>query len=98
MSLAATRRGSTHYIMRSVLHDGVMVMPYKGERDAILAKPAVPFARVLKENAEKLGYTYGDYLVALAAEALDMPQYSPPSRHRRADQLDLPEEASTRAA
>lgn len=95
---AKTRRGSSHYIMRSVMQHGDMVMPYKGERDAILAKPAVPFARVLKENAEKLGFTYGDYLVALAAQALDMPQYTPPSRHRREDQLDIPQEASTRAA
>jgi hypothetical protein len=75
-----------------------MPMPYKGERDAILAKPAIPFAVILKENAEKEGLTYGDYLVALAAQALDMPQFAPPARHPRADQLAFPEEANTAAA
>lgn len=75
-----------------------MPMPYKGERDAILAKPAVPFAAILKENADKEGFTYGDYLVALAAQALDLPQFAPPSRRRRADQLAFPEEATTAAA
>lgn len=75
-----------------------MPMPYKGERDAILAKPAVPFAAILKENADKQGLTYGDYLVALAAEALDMPQFAPKPRHRREDQLDIPREADSAAA
>lgn len=75
-----------------------MPRPYKGDRDAILAKPAVPFAAILKENAMKQGLTYGDYLVALAAEALGMPQFAPTPPRKRGDELDLPEEAPSAAA
>lgn len=75
-----------------------MSMPSKGERHAILAKPAVPFAEILKENADKQGLSYGDYLVALAAEALEMPQFAPKPRRRREDQLDMPREVDSAAA
>jgi hypothetical protein len=72
--------------------------PSKGQRDAILAKPPGPFAAILKENAEKNGYSYGDYLLALAAQALEMPQFAPAPARPRADQLKFPEEAATAAA
>ncbi|MFB8191330.1 hypothetical protein ACFC14_18585 [Microbacterium sp. NPDC055988] len=72
--------------------------PSKGERDAILAKPPIPFALILKENAAKEGYTYGDYLLALAAQALEMPQFSPAPQHNRAEALQFPKEARTAAA
>lgn len=72
--------------------------PSKGQRDAILAKPPVPFAAILKENAEKNGYSYGDYLLALAAQALEMPQFAPEPARNRAEQLQFPQEASTAAA
>jgi hypothetical protein len=72
--------------------------PSKGERDAILAKPSVPFAVILKANAAKGGYSYGDYLVALAAQALNMPEYTPTPQHNRAETLQFPKEAGTAAA
>jgi hypothetical protein len=71
--------------------------PSKGQRDAILAKPPIPFAAILKENAEKNGYSYGDYLLALAAQALEMPQFAPEPARNRAEQLHFPQEASTAA-
>lgn len=72
--------------------------PSKGQRDAILAKPPVTFGAILKENAEKNGYSYGDYLLALAAQALEMPQFVPQPSHSTAEQLRFPQEASTTAA
>jgi len=72
--------------------------PSKGKRDAILAKPAESFGAILKENAEKQGYTYGDYLLVLAAQALDMPQFAPSPSRNRAEQLPFPKEATTAAA
>ena len=45
-----------------------------------------------------MGLAYGEYLVALAAEALNMPQFAPAPPRDRASELDIPEEASTRAA
>ena len=72
--------------------------PSKGERDAILAKPPVAFGAILKQNADEMGLAYGEYLVALAAEALNMPQFAPALPRDRASELDIPEEASTRAA
>lgn len=52
--------------------------PSKGERDAIMAKPPLDFGKLLREKAKELGYeSNGDYIVALCAEALNLPEYSP---------------------
>lgn len=75
-----------------------MGRPSKGERDAILAKPPVAFGRILKEKADEQGLPYGEYLVALAAQALNMPQYAPASERDSSNQLDIPKEARKRAA
>lgn len=75
-----------------------MGRPSKGERDAILAKPPLAFGAILKQRADELGLSYGEYLVALAAQALDMPHFAPPLPRDRTSELDLPEEAATRAA
>ena len=68
----------------------------KSERDAILAKPPLDFGKILKRNAKARGLSYGEYLVLLAAERLDLPQYAPhPSKGRRSD---VHEEAHAKAA
>jgi len=72
--------------------------PSKGIRDAILARPPVAFGMLLKQNAEQLGYTYGDYLVTLAAEALNMPQYAPAPPRDTTSELDIPKEIAQKAA
>ena len=73
--------------------------PSKGRRDAILAKPPVAFGTILKSNAEALDLSYGDYLVKLAAEALDLPEFAPAPPRDRNNELDLPlQEATARAA
>lgn len=70
--------------------------PSKGNRGAIMTRPSAEFAAILKRNADEQGMYYGDYLVALAAQALNMPQYSPVRVPE--NQLDIPEEAHPRAA
>lgn len=75
-----------------------MGRPSKGERDAILAKPPLAFGAILKRNAEEQGLAYGEYLVALAAQALDMPQFAPAPARDRGSELDFSQEATTKAA
>ena len=72
--------------------------PSKGERDAILAKPPLAFGAILKKNADEADLPYGEYLVALAAQALNMPQYAPAPARDRTSELSFPEETTTRAA
>lgn len=47
------------------------------DRAQIGAKPNGPLAEVIKANATALGMSHGDYMVALAAYALDMPEHAP---------------------
>lgn len=54
-----------------------------------MAKPSIEFAEILRRNAQALGLSNGEYMVALAAEALDMPQHSPAPQVR--DQLNIDE-------
>ena len=74
--------------------------PSKGNRDTgILAKPDSEFGKILRANAEAANFTFGDYLVLLAAERLNMPQYAPkPSRDRVNELRGFPEEIHTTAA
>lgn len=61
-----------------------------------MARPPAEFDAILKQKAREEGLHFGDYLVALAAQALDMPQFSPAPK--RENQLDIPQEAHPRAA
>lgn len=96
-SVAVCRR----IYVKEIRHDARMSeagRPSKGERDAILAKPPVEFGAILKRNAKRLGMSYGDYLVYLAAERLEMPEYVPITRDRD-NELELyPKEVDARAA
>ncbi|PVW03013.1 hypothetical protein DEA06_14730 [Microbacterium sp. Gd 4-13] len=56
---------------------GLMGRPRKGDRVPIAAKPERPLAEVIQRNATLLGLSYGDYLVYIAANALDMPEHAP---------------------
>jgi len=51
--------------------------PSKGDRDAFLTKPAIPVGEVVRSNAEALGMSYGDYISAIVANHLGLPQYAP---------------------
>lgn len=72
--------------------------PSRGARDAILAKPPVEFGAILKENAEREGLSYGDYLVALAAQSLNMPEYIPNLRDRKNELAIFNKEGTGRVA
>lgn len=58
-----------------------MGRPRKGDRVSIMAKPERPLAEIVQRNATALGMSYGDYLVAIAAHALDMPELAPKPTH-----------------
>tara|TARA_Y100000114_G_scaffold151597_1_gene168570 strand:+ start:188 stop:424 length:237 start_codon:yes stop_codon:yes gene_type:complete len=75
-----------------------MARPYKGKRVPILAKPLEPLAEVIKRNADATGLSYGEYITALAAQQLGMPEYAPQPPRNRAEELDFPQEADTAAA
>ena len=52
-----TRRRRIHFVNEKPAYCQDMAIngigrPSKGQRDAILAKPAVPFGAILKENSE----------------------------------------------
>lgn len=47
------------------------------DRVQIAAKPNGPLAKVIKANAKALGMSNGDYIVAIAAYALDMSEHAP---------------------
>ena len=66
----------------------------KGGRDTILAKPPLEFGNVLKQRARDADLSYGDFMVLLAARALEMTEHAP----QAADQLDLVKEAALTAA
>lgn len=54
-----------------------MGRPSKGPRTSITAKPDLTLDAVIRRNAELLDMSLGDYLVAIAAHALDMPDHAP---------------------
>ena len=51
--------------------------PSKGDRDAFMTKPARPVGDAIRHNAEELGMTYGDYIAAILARELGMPEHAP---------------------
>lgn len=55
----------------------LMGRPSKGERAVITAKPNIELAEIVRRNATLLDMSYGDYLVALAAHALGLPEHAP---------------------
>jgi len=63
-----------------------------------MAKPAEPLAEIIKSNATELGLSYGDYITALVAESLGMPEYAPKQTRDRANELLIPGEAHRAAA
>lgn len=86
-------------LYRSIMAVNGVGRPSKGPRDAIMAKPADSFGKILRENSQRLGYeSYGDYIVALAAQALGMPEYAPHPHRARPDRLSPSQEANQTTA
>ncbi|TIH33802.1 hypothetical protein [Subtercola vilae] len=57
-----------------------------------MAKPALPLAEVIKTNADALGLAYGEYITAIVAESLGMPEYAPRPERDRTNELPIPGE------
>lgn len=74
-----------------------MGRPSKGHRVPIMAKPLAPLAEVIKQKADEAGLSYGEFMTALAADALGMPEYAPLPATTHT-QLNFPEEPATNAA
>lgn len=54
-----------------------MGRPSKGPRDAILARPQVSLGQQIRQLAATARLTNGEYMVKLAAEQLDLPEFLP---------------------
>lgn len=96
VKLAAEQLGMPEYIPEPSVRKirQVEEVVHKDGRDAILAKPPLEFGKVLKQRAKFADLSYGDYMVLLAARALEMTDRAP----QAADQLDLVKEAAMTAA
>lgn len=62
--------------------------PSKGPRDAILAKPDEALGRLIRQLAAQARLTNGEYMVKLAAEQLDMPEFLPCPSVRNVNALE----------
>ena len=63
--------------------------PSKGDRDAFMTKPARPVGDAIRHNAEELDMTYGDYIAAILARELGMPEYAPLPPHSNDEELPI---------
>lgn len=63
--------------------------PSKGDRDAFMTKPARPVGDAIREHAEQLGMTYGDYIASILARELGMPEYAPVPPHVNDEELHI---------
>lgn len=66
----------------------------KDDHYSFTVRPPLPFGKLLKQRAKIADLSYGDYMVMLAARALEMTEHAP----QAADQLDLVKEAALTAA
>jgi hypothetical protein len=64
--------------------------PHKGDRDAFLTKPARPLGIAIREHADSAGMSYGDYIAAILARELGMPEYAPVPPGPRQEELPIP--------
>jgi len=51
-----------------------------------MTKPARPVGDAIRQNAEDLGMTYGDYIASILARELGMPEYAPVPPHPNAEE------------
>lgn len=69
--------------------DESMGRPSKGPRVSIMAKPAPQLAEIIKTNADAVGMAYGEYITAIVAESLGMPEYAPKPPRDRGNELPI---------
>jgi len=62
--------------------------PSKGDRDAFKVRPARPVGDRVRELADAAGMPYGEYISAILAREVGMPDLAP--RAENADRQELP--------
>lgn len=62
----------------------------KGDRDMFAVRPMRPVGDAIREAADDLGMTYGDFCCAILARAMGLPEFAPPAPEDGADQMPLP--------
>jgi len=60
----------------------------KGDRDTLIVRVMRPMGDQVRQNADDLGVSITDYVTAILARELNMPEHAPPVP--AADQLALP--------
>lgn len=63
--------------------------PSKGDRDAMMVRPARPLGDLVRARAEQAGLTISDYVATVLAEVHDLPQYAPQRSSRQQEELPL---------
>jgi len=63
--------------------------PSKGDRDAMMIRPARSLGTLVREEAERRDMTISDYVATLLAEAHDRPDLAPTPPRRSTDK-ELP--------
>lgn len=62
----------------------------KGPRELLGTRPAQPLADAARQRADELNMTVSDYLAALIAADLEMPQYAPQPNDPSRVELPIP--------
>lgn len=63
--------------------------PSKGDRDAFKVRPARPVGDVVRAQADAAGMTYGDYISAILAREVGMPDLAPRAPHANDEELPI---------
>lgn len=64
--------------------------PSKGDRDAFKVRPARPVGERVRELAEAAGMSYSDYIAAVLARDVGMPDLAPRAENARHEELPIP--------
>ena len=95
VKLAAIELGMPEFLPVPMMRTTRAIEPaVKDNHYSFSVRPPLPFGKVLKQRAKEANLSYGDYLVMLAAQALEMTEHAP----QATEQLDLVKEAALTAA
>lgn len=64
--------------------------PSKGDRDAFKVRPARPVGDRVRELADAADMTYGDYISAILAREVGMPELAPRAENTDRQELPIP--------
>lgn len=64
--------------------------PSKGDRDAFKVRPARPVGERVRELAEAAGMSYSDYIAAVLARDVGMPDLAPRVENVSHEELPIP--------